>query len=134
VASLFTASLRPRFRALAAGFVPETTAASAAQWATLEATTDRAMAARPPSLSRQLALLIRLIDLVSWIRYGRGVAQLDAGRRTALLEALAASRLLLVRRGIWGLRTLVMLGWYSQPDVTAALGYRASPAGWGARQ
>ena len=130
--SLFTASLRPKFRALAAGFVPETSLATETQWATLEATTARAIAERPPALARQLAWLIRLLDLLSWIRFGRGVTRLDARCRSALLEGLAASRLLLLRRGIWGLRTLVMLGWYTQAEVAAALGYRASPAGWGA--
>ena len=42
--------------------------------------------------------------------------------------------MLLFRRGVWGLRTLVMMGWYTNPSVIAALGYRASAAGWEARR
>jgi hypothetical protein len=59
---------------------------------------------------------------------------LDAARRIRLLEWFAHSPLLPFRRGIWGLRTLVMLGWYTQPGVIAALGYRADPRGWEARR
>jgi hypothetical protein len=134
VAPLFRASLRPQLRALAVTFVPETAGATTTQWAALEATVDRAVAARPASLGRQLILLIRLLDGLARLRHGKGLDRLDSGRRTRLLERLAVSRLPLLRRGIWGLRTLLMLGWYTQPEVAAALGYRATAAGWGARR
>ena len=130
MASLFSGSLRPKLRALACCFIPETADASETQWAELEATVTRAVAARPPALARQLAALIRLLDGLALLRYGRGLAGLDPVRLTRLLERLAHSRLLLLRRGIWGLRTLLQLGWYTQSSVTAALGYRAEPAGW----
>lgn len=127
-----TASRRRSFRALAAGFVPETALATPAQWTTLETTVAGALAARPPALARQIAALILLLELLARVRYGRGLARLDARRRTALLETLAAAPLLLLRRGIWGLRTLVMLGWYTQDEVVAGLGYRARAEGWDA--
>jgi hypothetical protein len=85
-------------------------------------------------MRRQLGLFVRVLQAASRLRYRTGLAALDPGRRTALLEAFAGSPLLLFRRGIWGLRTLVMLGWYTQPSVVSALGYRASPAGWEARR
>lgn len=130
----FTAAQRPRLRALATSFVPETALATDAQWAALEAAVDRAVSAKPPSLRRQLAWLIRLLDVAARIRYGRRLERLSSARRVALLTAMAESRVLVFRRGIWGLRTLMMLGWYTQPDVAAELGYRASPAGWSARR
>lgn len=134
VASIFTAPLRPKLRALAQCFVPETALATGEQWAALEAEVERTISVRPEALRRQLVWLIHLLDAAAWLRYGRGLARLDVERRSALLSRLAASRFLLLRRGIAGLRTLVMLGWYTQPEVTAALGYRASPAGWDARR
>ncbi|HEY9383450.1 MAG TPA: hypothetical protein VIP80_08025 [Gemmatimonadales bacterium] len=132
--AFFSHSTRAKLRALAASFVPETALATAQQWAAFEAAVEHAIALRPAALRRQLGLLIRGIDGIALLRYGRGVARLDPRRRTTLLETLASSRWLLLRRGIWGLRTLVMLGWYTQPSVTEALGYRASPAGWSARR
>lgn len=136
MAPLFRASLRPQLRALAVSFVPETAGATETQWAALEETVNRAVATRPASLGRQLTLLIRLLDGLARLRHGKALDRLDSRRRTRLLERLAASRLApsLLRRGIWGLRTLLMLGWYTQPEVAAALGYRATAAGWGARR
>lgn len=127
-------ALRTALRALAESFIPETAAASATELAHLVAGIERALAARPESMRRQLGLFVRVLDAAARLRYRRGLATLDAVRRTALLESFARSPVLLFRRGIWGLRTLIMLGWYTQPSVVAALGYRASPAGWEARR
>lgn len=126
--------LRPALRPLAISFIPEIAGATAAQWSELEGRIAQALAARPAAMRRQLGLFVRVLEAASRIRYRAGLAALDSGRRTALLEAFAGSPLLLFRRGIWGLRTLVMLGWYTQPSVVSALGYRASPAGWQARR
>jgi hypothetical protein len=126
--------LRDALRPLAVSFVPEIAGATAAEWSELERRITLALAARPLAMRRQLGLFVRVLQAGSRIRYRTGLAALDSGRRTALLEAFADSPLLLFRRGIWGLRTLVMLGWYTQPSVGSALGYRASPAGWEARR
>lgn len=131
---LFSAPRRAALRALATSFVPETALATEAQWAALEASVERAVSAKPATLRRQLGWLIRLIDTTGRIRYGRRLERLNPAQRLALLRGLAASRVLLLRRGIWGLRTLVMLGWYTQQEVAAELGYRASSTGWGARR
>ena len=121
-------------RALASSFVPEIERASEAEWQALEAAVDRALAARPPAVRRQLALFLRLVTIAAWVRYARPLDRLDAERRGALLAGFGRSPSLLLRRGIWGLRTLVMLGWYTQPSVSAAIGYRADPRGWDARR
>jgi hypothetical protein len=126
--------LRNALRPLAITVVPEIAGATAAQWSELERRITQALATRPSSMRRQLALFVRVLEAASRIRYRTGLAALDPGRCTALLEAFAGSSLLLFRRGVWGLRTLIMLGWYTQPSVVTALGYRASPAGWGARR
>lgn len=126
--------LRSALRALAISFVPDTATATDAQWILLEARIEQALAARPAALRRQLALFLRLLDATARLRYRSGLSTLDPVRRTALLEWFAGSPILRFRRGIWGLRTLIMLGWYTQPSVIAALGYRASPAGWEARR
>jgi hypothetical protein len=120
-------------RALAAGFVPETAEATSAEWAELEARIGAALAARPGAMRRQLALFVRVLDTAARLRYRISLARLDPVRIRALLEWFAASPVLRLRRGIWGLRTLVQLGWYTQPSVMAGLGYRATPAGWDAR-
>lgn len=127
------APVRPAFRALAVTFIPEVAAGSDADWSAMEGIIARALAPRPPALQRQLVLFIRILDLLARIRHGRGLVGLDPGRRHRFVSAVARSRLLLFRRGVWGLRTMVMMGWYGRPEIQRALGYRASAAGWEAR-
>jgi hypothetical protein len=133
VASPSTTAPWPAFRAFAQCFIPETARATEPEWRDLEGVVRNALAARPPKVRRQIALFVRIIDLAARARHRRRFATLDNPRATALLEGFATSRVLLLRRGVWGLRTLVMMGWYTSPSVIAALGYRASPAGWEAR-
>ena len=131
---LFSAARRPELHALAVGFVPEIAFATAAEWSALEAAVEHAVSNRPSGLRRQLRLLIGTIDWTARLRYGRGLVRLSPAERDQLLARLSVSRIALLRRGIWGLRTLIMLGWYTQPDVAAGLGYRARAEGWSARR
>ena len=65
---------------------------------------------------------------------GRRFSALDVARRTRFLLALQNSPVLLLRRGIWGLRTLVFMGYYGRPEAAALIGYRADARGWEARR
>jgi hypothetical protein len=122
--------VRRPFRALACVFIPETAGADEAAWGRLESIVAGALAARPSAIARQVLLFIRILDALSVLRYGRGLASLDPARRTRLVESIATSPVLLLRRGVWGLRTLVQMGWYGQPGIQRSLGYRATAAGW----
>ena len=128
------APVRRPFRALATVFIPETAQADESAWQSLERIVADALATRPPALRRQVVLFVRLLDSYALLRHSRRLSALDDAKRRALVESIATSRLLLFRRGVWGLRTLVQMGWYGQPDVQRSLGYRASAAGWEALQ
>ena len=134
MAPLPTTAPWPAFRAFAQSFIPETAGASEPEWRNLEAAVQSALDARPSAVRRQILLFVRLVDIAARARHRHGFGALDAARSTRLLQGLARSRILLLRRGVWGLRTLVMLGWYTDPAVIAALGYRAVAAGWDARK
>lgn len=125
---------RPVFRALARAFVPEAARLDEAGWASLEAIVERAVGARSPRLQRQLGFFLRSLDLLARLRFLKGLARLDPARTSRLVANLAVSRVLLLRRGVWGLRTLVFLGYYGDMTRAAAIGYRADPAGWEARR
>ena len=126
--------VRAPFRALATTFVPEAAALTESDWAEVEAIVEQALALRPPGIRRQLATLIKLLELLPLLRYARRFTALDAGRRTRFLAAFQRSPLLLLRRGVWGLRTLVFMGYYARPAAGAAIGYRADARGWEARR
>jgi len=127
------ASLRPCFRALTSTFVPEAAGLDERGWAEAEAIVETFLASKSESVRRQVALLVRLLQLLPILRWGRPFTALDAGRRTRFLGALQDAPLLLLRRGIWGLRTLAFMGYYARPDAAATIGYRADRRGWEAR-
>ncbi len=126
--------MRRVFRAIATAVVPEAAGLGPADWDELEAIVARAVAARPPRLRRQLAALLPLLEWLPVLRYGRRLSSLDAARRTRVLDYLQTVPVLLLRRGVWGVRTLVLMGYYGRAAGAAAIGYRADPRGWDCRR
>lgn len=127
-------ALRVPFRAIATTVVPEAATLDATQWAALEGIVEDALARRPARMRRQLALLIRLIEHLPLLWSGRRFSGLAAVARTRLLVRLQNAPVLLLRRGVWGLRTLVLMGYYARSEAAASIGYRADPRGWDARR
>jgi hypothetical protein len=115
-------------------FVPESAELNESDWRELESEVEQALADRPPVIQKQMLLLIRILDLLARARHGTGMASLPPTIRRELLTRLQDSRWLLLRRGVWGLRTLAFLGYYSRPDTAASIGYRADARGWEARR
>lgn len=126
--------VRRIFRAIASTIVPEASRLDEGGWSQLEAIVERAIAERPRALRRQLGGFIRAVELLPLGRFGRRFSALDGERRTTVLLALQRSPVLALRRGMWGLRTLVFMGYYARPAAAAEIGYRANPRGWDARQ
>jgi hypothetical protein len=118
------------FRAIAETIVPEAAQLSAADWIAANAVIDHALAQRPPALVHQLSSFITLIDLFSILRFGRRFSKLSPPRRYQLLHAIEQSRVAVLRKGMWGLRTLMFMGFYARPSAADAIGYRAHAEGW----
>ncbi len=127
------APVRGCFRAMAATFVPEARDLDEAGWGEAEAICERFLASKPEGVRRQVVLLVRALQLLPILRWGRPFTALDAGRRARFLAALQDAPLLLLRRGIWGLRTIAFMGYYGRAAAAAAIGYRADKRGWDAR-
>lgn len=125
--------MTPIFRAVVTTVVPDAAALDAAAWTEIDAIVDAQMSQRPAALRRQLGVLLRLVQWLPFLRYGRAFTALDGARRARVLAALERAPLLLLRRGFWGLRTLALLGYYGRPAAAAEIGYRGDPRGWGAR-
>lgn len=120
-------------RAIGVTIVPEARDLDEREWLALEEIVRGALAPRPRALQRQFILLVRVINWLAVLRYGRRFTALDPARRRRLLERLQNAPLILVRRGVWGLRTLLLMGYYGRPAAARAIGYRADPRGWKAR-
>lgn len=126
--------VRDTFRAVAATVVPEADLLDAAGWDELERLVEKTLEPRDEAVKRQLGLLFRVIELLPLLRFGRRFAKLRPAERTRVLAALEDAPLLLLRRGFWGLRTLVYLGYYARPEAGREIGYAAHPRGWEARR
>ncbi|HUG39711.1 MAG TPA: hypothetical protein VMM12_04465 [Longimicrobiales bacterium] len=124
------AGVRPTFRALAASIVPEAAALGPEGWAELERIVDAALARRPAAVRRQLLVFIRALDILPLFRWGRTFRRLDPDRRRRFLQGVQDAPVLLARRGFWGLRTLVFMGYYARPEAYDAVGYQARLRGW----
>jgi hypothetical protein len=122
------------FHAIAEAVVPETAVLTAGEWRAFEQLIERALAARPAKVRRQLATFIRLLNLLSYLRFLRPLHHVSVPQRTQFLEQIQDSRLLLFRRGLWGIRTLVFMGYYARPEGAQAVGYGAAPRGWELRR
>ncbi|HTT68261.1 MAG TPA: hypothetical protein VMF70_09540 [Gemmatimonadales bacterium] len=123
-------TVRPLFRALATTFVPEAASLDERGWAEAEQIVAEFLAGRPAGVRRQLTLLLRLLDFLPLLRWGRRFRSLDAAHREQFLAAMQDAPLLLLRRGVWGVRTLAFMAYYARPAAAAAIGYRADPRGW----
>ena len=127
-------SVRPILRAIGTTVVPEAVQLDDTGWLAVERIITTALALRPPALRRQLLIFVRLIEWAPLLRYGKRFSRLDATRRTRFLTGLENASLLALRRGFWGLRTLVFMGYYGRPEAAREVGDRATPAGWEAQR
>ncbi len=131
MSSFELAAARPVFRAVAETVAPRARSFDSEAWSRGEALAGRLVAVRPPAVRRQL--LLRILDLLPVLRWGRRFRGLSPERRLAVLQRLERAPLLAVRRGVWGVRTLAWVAVYGQAPVQEAVGYRPSPDGWRAR-
>jgi hypothetical protein len=123
----------PAFRALASTIVPEAARLDEKGWRELAAIVETALADRPAAVKRQLGALVGALQWMPVARWGRPVTALDGSRRARFLASVEDAPVLLLRRGFWGLRTLVFMGYYARPEAAKEIGYRADPKGWEAR-
>ena len=86
----------------------------------LERLVEKTLESRDEAVKRQLVtFLFRAIEHLPLLRWGRRFTQLPLAERTRFLSALENAPLLLLRRGFWGVRTLVFLGYYARPEAAA---------------
>jgi hypothetical protein len=125
--------MTPILRAVVTTVVPDAATLDATAWTEVDTIISGQLAQRPAALRRQLGALLSFVEWLPVLRYGRRFTALDAARRALVLAALERAPALLLRRGIWGLRTLALLGYYARPAAAAEIRYRGDPRGWAAR-
>lgn len=127
-------SVRHTVAAVARTVVPEIADLDDDDWLVVERTLEREFLRRPATVRRQVVLFLTALEFLSVLRFGRPFSHLLPGSRIRFLESLQRSSMVAVRRGVWGIRTLVLVGWYTQPATTLAIGYAPQFDGWTVRR
>ncbi len=123
-------SLRGPLRAVASVVLPSPEALDEEGWTEAEKIIEKALAPKPAGVKLQLRLFLRALNLLPLVTSGRTFVGLPRDRRAAFLRRLHSSPIMPLRRGLWGIRTLLFMGYYNQPRVREAIGYGADPWGW----
>jgi len=118
------------FRAVVSTVVPESAELDSQGWRDLDLVVAGLLQDRPENLQRQLRLFLSVIQWLPILRYGRPFTALNQADRTRVLAYLQNHPIEKVRVGFWGLRTLVLAGYYARPEAARSIGYAASPLGW----
>ncbi|MGE5236189.1 MAG: gluconate 2-dehydrogenase subunit 3 family protein [Acidobacteriota bacterium] len=111
---------------LAARIAPDTERLDAAGRQRFRAIVEKALALRSPAMVRQVRLFLRVLRTAPVARYGRRFERLAPERQDAVLRWFQDARVQKLRQGLWGVKALVFMGYYAQPEVTPSLGYAPS--------
>lgn len=112
--SSILAPVRPVFRAVAEAMVPAVQRYGATEWDAMEARVEQALGARPPRMRQQLLTFLRLANVLAVGLSGSTLVALPVEKRERVLHRLERAPVALVRRGVWGVRTLIFMGHYAR--------------------
>jgi hypothetical protein len=108
---------------LARRIVPETADLDPPGWDRFFRIVDGALERREPSVRKQFATFL---DVVRWAplpRYGAPFEKLPGARQDAVLRWFEGCPVRLLRSGTWGLKVMVFMGYYGQPETNPLVGY-----------
>ena len=111
---------------LAERIVPEVAGAELEVKRCLTATVDQALRLQPPA---QRFLFKLLLFALQWMTVPFTLRRLDhlpPGWQDALLRFLESAPLRILRAGIWGVKTLIFMGYYGQETVERRIEYLPS--------
>ena len=110
-------------RVLAARIVPETADLDTVGMSRFIGLIDEALLERPPSVRRQFGIYLGLLRWAPLARFGGPFEKLSADRQDAVLRWFESCPVGLLRAGFWGLKVLIFMGYYGQPETNAVVGY-----------
>jgi hypothetical protein len=111
---------------LAARIVPETAELDNAGLARFFGIIDETLQGRPPTVRRQFAAFLGLLRWAPVLRYGSPLEKLRPERQDVILRWFEDCPIGLLRKGFWGLKTMVFMGYYGQPETNELIGYAPS--------
>jgi hypothetical protein len=111
---------------LAERIVPESASSPASVRQRLAAIVDHQLDQQPPGQQFQFKLLLFALRWMTVPVTLHTLENLPPRWQDYILRRLEAAPLTILRVGIWGVKTLVFMGYYGQPLVTAGISYEPS--------
>jgi hypothetical protein len=124
-----TASERAFLLAIAPCIVPPSAQMTPDARDAMMALVEGTLASRTPAMRRQFSLFLRALRWLPFLRHLRPLDRLDGERQDAALRWFQDHSLQVVRGGFWGVRTLLLLGYYGQPAHGGLIAYAPSADG-----
>lgn len=127
--SLLSGPQRAFLLTLAQRIVPEVRSLDPQEEAQFWWIIEDALAGRSPALCRQFNLFLNLLRWLPALRYGAPLDHLPPERQDSVLRWFQGAPIPLIRKGFWGLKALLFMGFYGRPGVGERLGYHPSRQG-----
>ena len=108
---------------LAARIVPETTELDADGLSRFFEIIDGALLDRPDSVRGQFATFLGVLRWAPAARFGRPFERLVTERQDAVLRWFEDCPVSILGKGFWGLKAMVFMGYYGQPETNELVGY-----------
>ena len=74
-------------------------------------------------MRRQFATFLGVLRWVPLARYGGPLDKLRAERQDAVLRWFEDCPVSILRKGFWGLKAMIFMGYYGQPETNDLVGY-----------
>jgi hypothetical protein len=110
-------------RVLAARIVPETTELDASGMSRFFGIVDGALQDRPESVRRQFATFLGVLRWAPAARFRRPFEKLLDTQQDAVLRWFEDCPVGPLRKGFWGLKAMVFMGYYGQKETNELIGY-----------
>jgi hypothetical protein len=111
------------FLVLAARIVPEMVELDSEGLGRFLNIVDEALASRPAEVRGQFATFLGILRWTPVLRFGRTFEKLGTDQRDAVLRWFEGCPVGLLRVGFWGLKAMVFMGYYGQPETNQLIGY-----------
>jgi hypothetical protein len=113
-------------RHFAARIVPESGGLDEGGLAAFRGIVEQALGARPESVRRQFGVLLKVLQWAPLARYGAPFERLGPERQDKVLRWFEGAPVLVLRKGFWGLKALIFMGFYGRAEAGAQIGYAPS--------
>ena len=108
---------------VAESVTPEIVSLDSGGRARMAAIIDAALMDRDAITRTQFGTFLTVIRLAPVLRFGRAFDRLDGDRKNAVLRWFQDCPVSILRKGFWGLKVLVFMGYYGQEETWSEVGY-----------